>query len=134
MRENGLKIGSIIKGENYTDQNQKSINIIKYDTKVLMLFISMYCVRCIDLLPYLKDVSNIEGTSVVLYSTGSFDDHKSMEEYFGWDFPVIAINSEEMNKDFGVHLHPFCMLVDVHHAVINKGPVFNYDDVLRMTV
>ncbi|WP_186380997.1 peroxiredoxin [Paenibacillus xylanexedens] len=96
-------------------------------------FITLHCVYCIDLIPYLNEIKQrYLDVDIVLLSSGSQEDHKEMVEYFHWDFPVIEMEKLEMHKHFDVTMHPYMIIVDADRIIHSSTVVYTAEDVLRM--
>ncbi|MEY9093273.1 TlpA family protein disulfide reductase [Paenibacillus sp. RC84] len=95
----------------------------------VLLFASVYCTHCIDLLPHLQAIAeNHPSFSIRLFTTGDEEDHRSMQEYFSWNFPVSTMDQSDMEAYFEVTALPFMMLVDESDSVAAKGVIYNADD------
>ncbi|WP_340012221.1 hypothetical protein MHI32_09525 [Paenibacillus sp. FSL H7-0690] len=123
--ENGPNIGGKIIDKSYFDQNGNEI-IIKNNT--ILFFISIYCVRCIQIMPFIKKISNSKKVDFVLFSNGSHEDHKEMISRFKWKFPIIAIDDEHLERDFFIKTHPFFLIVDNFQTVYKKGTINNLEE------
>ncbi|MFE6799870.1 TlpA family protein disulfide reductase [Paenibacillus chitinolyticus] len=99
------------------------------DTIRVLLFASVYCTHCIDLLPHLQTIAENHPTfSFGLFTTGDEEDHRSMKEYFGWEFPVNTMDQSDMEAYFQVTTLPFMMLIDKSDIIAAKGVIYNADD------
>lgn len=95
----------------------------------VLLFTSVHCVHCIDLLPHIQTmIENYPSFSFHLFSTGDEEDHRSMSEYFGWNFGVYSMDQSDMEACFEVTFLPFMMLLNQTGAVAAKGVIYNADD------
>jgi thiol-disulfide isomerase/thioredoxin len=93
------------------------------------MFISMHCTFCIDLLPHIASMMQEHPSlSFRLFSTGDEEDHQSMTEYFGWDFPIVHMDQSDMEAYLSVTYLPFMILTDDKGTVASKGVVYNDAD------
>ncbi|MEK5640210.1 hypothetical protein BK138_28360 [Paenibacillus rhizosphaerae] len=99
------------------------------ETTKVLLFVSMHCTHCIDLLPHIDAMTQRNPSfSFQLISTGDEEDNRSMVEYFGWEFPVCSLDQGDMEAYFAVTYLPFMILVDESGKVTAKGVVYNADE------
>ncbi|MEC0231973.1 MULTISPECIES: TlpA family protein disulfide reductase [Paenibacillus] len=102
---------------------------VEADAVNVLLFTSMHCVHCIDLLPHIQTMAeNYPDFSFRLFSTGDEEDHRSMSEYFKWEFPVYSMDQSDMEAYFAITFMPFMMLADRAKTVVAKGVIYNADD------
>lgn len=129
--ENGSNIGELIINKECCDQNGKLFNLHSIKGKKILLFISMHCVRCMELLPEMNSI-RLPNTSIVIFSTGTQEDHEELDEFFQSKFKIVSLTPEQMEKDFLVRTHPFCIVIDDQQQVCNKGTPYNSMDVLEL--
>lgn len=99
----------------------------------VVLFGSMHCVHCIDLLPHIEQMTKkYTNCSFALFSTGDEEDHKSMIDYFRWEFPVYSLDQSDMEAYYSVTYLPFMILTDESGKVIAKGVVYNFEEFDRI--
>ncbi|CAM4449569.1 thiol-disulfide isomerase/thioredoxin [Paenibacillus endophyticus] len=118
-RDTGITVGTQL------PQHELTIPVFQTEGKTALLFISLHCMHCVDLLPYIKKIQNNYPFTFFLYSNGDKDDHAEMVEYFGWDFSVITASVEKMETIFHVAALPFGILCDENKRVIEKSVVYN---------
>lgn len=107
----------------------KSVSKEEQVVAQVLLFVSMHCAHCIDLLPHLSDmVSQHPDFSFQLFSTGDKEDNQSMIEYFGWEFPVHTLDQSDMEAYLSVTYLPYMLLIDDSDKVIAKGVIYNAED------
>lgn len=128
---NGLNLGEFIMNKEYNDQNDQLFNIYNLKGKKALIFVSMHCVRCIELLPEIRSV-RLPNTSVIIFSTGNQEDHEQLDDFFQRKMKIVSLTSEQMERDFSVTTHPFCIVVDEHQQVCNKGTVYTGKDLLEL--
>ncbi|MFS0838078.1 TlpA family protein disulfide reductase [Paenibacillus sp. 1P03SA] len=129
LSDTGLPLGSSL--PELPDYLKESIGAAWNQTGTIrvLLFASVYCTHCIDLLPHLQKIAETYPTfSIRLFTTGDEEDHRSMREFFGWDFPVSTMDQSDMEAYFEVTALPFMLLVDESDLVAAKGVVYNADD------
>lgn len=98
-------------------------------TTSALLFISMHCMHCIDLLPSIERMKkNHPKVSFCLYSTGDEVDNQSMIDYFEWNFPVYSLDTSGMEDFFKVTYLPFVVIADNRGSVMAKGVIYNDQD------
>ncbi|MVO98601.1 TlpA family protein disulfide reductase [Paenibacillus lutrae] len=127
--DSGLPLGAAVPALPEHIQAGAGYTYIQPDTIHLLLYTSVHCVHCIDLLPHLNKIAeNYPSFSIQLFSTGDEGDHQSMSDYFGWDFPIYSMDQSDMNAYFEVTFLPFMILVDQTGTVAAKGVIYNADD------
>jgi len=94
----------------------------------LLVFISVYCEHCIDLLPHLNTIRENHPIQLSLFSTGDDDDHNEMAEYFNWSFPIFHMELQEMEHYFGIKKLPAVVIVNEHGVILHKGIVYHASD------
>ncbi|MNW58557.1 hypothetical protein D3C74_364310 [compost metagenome] len=129
--DDGLNLGELITNKEYSDQNDQLFNLYKYKGKKTLIFVSMHCVRCIELLPEIR-TARLPHTSVIIFSTGNQEDCEQLDEFFQRKVKIVSITSEQMEEDFSVATHPFCIVVDECQQVCNKGTVYTGKDLLEL--
>ncbi|MDQ0089833.1 CheY-like chemotaxis protein [Paenibacillus anaericanus] len=129
--DNGLNLGELITNKEYSDQNDQLINLYKHKGKKVLIFVSMHCVRCIELLPEIRTV-RLPNTSVIIFSTGNQEDHEQLDDFFQRKMKIVSLTSVQMEQDFSVTTHPFFIVVDEHQQVCNKGTVYTGKDLLEL--
>lgn len=131
IRNIGLDIGSQFpkfRFNNFDKQvfeTGKNVNVIAY------IFISLYCSMCIDLLPHLNDIKKAGNFDLILLSNGDYEDHIEMVEYFNWNFPVLKVETREMDELFKVNDLPFMIFVK-DNIVFDKAPIYNIEDFIYL--
>lgn len=122
----GIDLYNSIPQISFLDFNKKEF-IFKEDNYIL-IFISNYCIHCIDLLPELSKIeAKYTSYQIVLFSTGDNQENNDIDEYFKWQFPIISLSEEEMEKYFKVTILPFCIIL-IRNVVNQKGVIYNFKD------
>ncbi|OMD16935.1 hypothetical protein BSK66_09080 [Paenibacillus odorifer] len=99
----------------------------------LIFFISVDCARCIELLPFISLISqNYNDYHLYIFSTGDEEINKEIRDYFEWKFPVITLSSKEMDDVYKVKIHPFVIISNNTGKVVNKGVVYNSNDMMML--
>ncbi|WP_201716132.1 TlpA family protein disulfide reductase [Rossellomorea arthrocnemi] len=127
--ETGLEIGDDIPNLKFFDFNREQVI---FKGNCIFVFVSNYCAHCIDLLPELQGISDAGNSKLILFSTGDISDNEEMHKYFNWNFQVVQLNEDEMEKYFGVVTLPFCMIIN-KNQVVKKGVIYNMDDYKYMS-
>ncbi|MBB6672907.1 hypothetical protein [Cohnella nanjingensis] len=90
--------------------------------RTALVFASMHCLDCIDLLPHLASAARaMPEYSFRLFTTGDEADNREMADYFGWTFPVIALAQEEMGRRYAISALPYAILTDDEGRVAAAG-------------
>ncbi|TPH12475.1 alkyl hydroperoxide reductase [Brevibacillus laterosporus] len=97
-----------------------------------LVFVSVFCSYCIDLLPHLRSISQRQNMQLYLFSDGEIEDHAEMVDYFEWEFPVIQLKHNEMNEIFEVTYHPFLLFADSKGVIVSKGDIYNAVDIHKI--
>lgn len=109
-----------------------TVNLHGGERDKALIFASLYCLTCVDLLPSLKEISKKYPFDFILFSNGTLDDHKEMVEYFAWDFPVIELDETHMGKLFNVPTTPSLLLLKSDGSVIEQFPLKKKEDIERI--
>lgn len=107
--------------------NNAAYNFKSIKNMTAIFFTSVYCVRCIDLLPHINKIKKKHHLDIVLFSTGEHDDHEEMIDYFNWDFPVISLDQNEMIELFNLKGTPFCFLVN-ENGILRSEFIYDEND------
>lgn len=95
----------------YIDHNNKTIRLDKIKSKKVLIFVSIYCIRCIQLLPNLNAILDIPNIHPIIFSNGNQEENIEMSELFSKQVPIISLSEQEMIDDFGMKLHPSYMII-----------------------
>ncbi|MNW57525.1 hypothetical protein D3C74_353390 [compost metagenome] len=95
------------------------------------MFVSMHCVRCIELLPQIRDL-RLPNTGIVIFSTGDQEDHKELDDFLQKKWSIVSLSSEQMEEEFEVKTHPFCIVADATGRILNRGNVYSGEDVSNL--
>ncbi|AKF95753.1 redoxin domain-containing protein [Brevibacillus laterosporus] len=128
VRDTGLEIGTPIPHIHFTNWDSSQLELKFLPKGVALVFVSVFCSYCIDLLPHLRSISQSQDMQLYLFSDGEIEDHAEMVDYFEWDFPVIQLKHQEMNEIFKVSYHPFLLLTDSKGVIISKGDIYRAED------
>lgn len=127
--DSGPQIGAIlsdIPSYSRVIEAQKNLDGVTIN---VVLFVSMHCVHCIDLLPCINTMkSNHPSYSFSLFSTGDEEDNQSMIDYFEWEFPVYSFDLSDMEDDYQVTYLPYVVLTDNQGQVIGKGVIYSAEE------
>ncbi|WP_025675855.1 TlpA family protein disulfide reductase [Paenibacillus polymyxa] len=121
----GLPVGSSLPSQEIQAFTGELCQLDELDKPSIMIFISMYCSFCIDLLPHLSQIQQEHSDyQLMLFSTGDDDDHRDMIEYFKWNFPVFHMDQSEMENWFDITQMPFIFVTN-RNKVICKGVAYD---------
>ena len=124
--QSGLELNSSIPSLILEDFNGEYLTLNSYKKPTILIFVSLYCEHCVDLLPYIGLFK--EQYNMVLFSNGDKEDHQEMNEYFQWQFPLISMNINEMKEIFKVEFLPFVNIYNAEGILISKGVVYKESD------
>lgn len=124
--DSGLPCNSVLPITEINDFEQKLITFDKNKIHAL-IFTSVYCVRCIDFLPYIKEMYDKHDLEFILFSDGDLEEIKEMKDYFNWTFPIVKMD-EKISNIFNISFLPFVMFIDESMRIINKGVIYNDSD------
>ncbi|WP_405081975.1 hypothetical protein ACI48J_04985 [Paenibacillus chitinolyticus] len=115
--------------ENLTAYNKENIKICDFKEPVILFFTSLSCVHCIDLLPNLNEISDLDTQAkIILFSDGEIEEIADMRQYFNWEFTVIPYDDAEKQNLFTDLKFPFMAKFDEHKNLITQGTIYNTDD------
>ncbi|MGZ9586637.1 TlpA family protein disulfide reductase [Paenibacillus marinisediminis] len=127
-RETGMAIGTNLSNMSFINYNDTNIQISDYKENTALVFISLHCMQCIDLLPSIQELIDKLKIPFILFSTGDVEDNIEMANYFNWEFPVISINTKQLEEIFKITYLPFLMIIDKNHIIKNKGVVLDKEN------
>lgn len=104
-----------------------AVNIERRQTRYV-LFLSMYCSICMELLPELIRISPEIGKRFVLGITGTPEEIQEIRNHFGFDFPVISLRAKEMEGVYRVYATPFLYAISAEGIILSKGTADVYED------
>lgn len=121
-------LGELVPSKQYQDQNSRLIQIDTIKRLTVMLFFSMHCVRCIELISQIRSI-HLPNTTIVIFSTGDQEDNKEIGCFLQKTWSIVSLSAEQMEEDFKVNTHPFCIVSDEDGRVLNKGNVYQVEDI-----
>lgn len=131
ITENGPELGSFLPGRDYIDQRGNDLNLHSIRERKVLLFISMHCVRCMELVPELQQI-HMPQIRLILFSTGSDEDHNELDEFLQRKWPIISLSSELMEQDFLIRSHPYGLVADDNNQICDKGTIYSSNDLLEL--
>lgn len=129
--ENGQKIGELIPDKAYINQHNTTLNLRAIRKRKILFFISLHCVRCIDLLPEIKKVRE-PNTEILLFSSADQEDLQELAHFFQQKISIVSLSREQAKLDFQVYDYPFCVVADTSHCIYSKGAAYNAVDVMEL--
>ena len=90
--------------------------------QVMVVFSSVHCRACVELLPELKEFSEKHPAEVqvVMISRGTVEENRRLVEGESLDFPVLAWD-DTVARDYRVQGTPFFYVIDGEGMITNKG-------------
>lgn len=133
ITENGPDLGSFLRDKKYIDQSGHILNLHSIPERKVLLFISMHCVRCMELVPEIQQIQLPHvHARLILFSAGSGEDHKELDEFLQRKWPIVSLSPEQMEQDFHIRSHPFGLVVDENQRIFGKGPVYTSTELLEL--
>ncbi|MED1789909.1 alkyl hydroperoxide reductase [Brevibacillus laterosporus] len=132
VRDTGLEIGTTIPQNHFANWDSSQLELNFLPKGAALVFVSVFCSYCIDLLPHLRSISQRQNMQLYLFSDGEIEDHAEMVDYFEWEFPVIQLKHNEMIEIFEVTYHPFLLFADSKGVIVSKGDIYNAVDFHRI--
>lgn len=129
--ENGQNIGELILDKSYTNQHITTLNLRAIQKKKVLFFISLHCVRCIDLLPEIKKVRE-PNTEIIIFYSGNEEDQQELAQFYQQKISIVSLSREQALHDFQVQDYPFCVVADANHYIYSKGAAYNAMDVMEL--
>jgi len=90
-----------------------------------LIFISLYCTFCNDLLPHLKNISEKYDLKVILFTDGNVEENNEMIDYFEWQFSVFTISQDEMIEYFKIKNLPYVLVINQNNQVVSHGNIYD---------
>ncbi|WP_410770612.1 hypothetical protein [Fontibacillus sp. BL9] len=131
ITENGPDLGSFLPDKEYIDQRGNAIHLHSIRETKVLLFISMHCVRCMELVPELQQIT-LSHARLILFSTGSDEDHKELDEFLQRKWPIVSLSPEQMEQDFLIRSHPFGLVADENQQICDKGTVYTSNELKEL--
>ncbi|MBH5320370.1 hypothetical protein I6N90_21490 [Paenibacillus sp. GSMTC-2017] len=90
-----------------------------------ILFISLTCSSCIDLLPKLLTFSNTYTGILLLISSASLEDNNELAHYYDYPFPVITMAENSYKSQFKLDATPSAIILE--HGLMKQR--FTIEDI-----
>lgn len=132
MKMNSVDMPKINQNTTFENWDSSKVDLFKNNRKSVLIFTSLYCVVCVDLLPDLKQLSSEFDANWVLFSNGTLEDHEEMVAYFEWEFPVVRLNPPEMETYFDVKGTPSLIVLESDGTVLVNEIVKTKEDIVRI--
>lgn len=97
--------------------------------ETVVCFISMSCLYCIDLLPYLKDFSTQMNEDFILISNGKKGEIEEIKSYFNFGFLLLSQSLSESTFTYGVTTHPYVFYISQDGLVQSST---SFDDIAEL--
>ncbi|MCC3374575.1 hypothetical protein [Cohnella sp. REN36] len=103
------------------------------DGRTALVFASLHCLDCIDLLPHLAAAARgMPEYTLALFTTGDETDNREMQRYFGWAFPVYSMAQGEMGRRYAISALPCAILTDERGRLAASGAVHDAAELLAL--
>lgn len=112
-----------------TDKN-KHISLKNRRKKTILIFLSTYCIRCINMLSELHKLKLAPKLNVRIFTEGTLKDHQDIKKSYSLKFPFIHISEEDQRKEFQVTVHPYYIIVNEKAEIEFEGEVKEINDIL----
>lgn len=110
------------------------LNINEINSGVILLFTSLYCIHCIDLLPELNEINNVmENSSLILFTDGKAHEIREMVEFFKWNFLVVNYDQDNLKTFFPDIKLPLMIALDENKILLTHGTIYNKTDFILST-
>lgn len=131
IRDQGLALGRFIPNKEYVDQSGRVLSMHSIQGMKVLLFISMHCVRCLELVAELQQIHQ-PSARFLLFSTGNDEDHRELDEFLQRKWPILAVSPEQMERDFLIRTFPFVLVADEHQRICHKGTVYTSRELVEL--
>ncbi|MNP11834.1 hypothetical protein D3C76_1040420 [compost metagenome] len=129
--DHDLNLGELLTTKEYSDQNGQLVQLNTLKGTKILLFVSMHCVRCIELLPQIRDL-RLSNTNIVIFSTGDQENHRELDDFLQKKWSIVSLSPEQMEEEFEVKTHPFCIVADANGRILNRANVYSGEDVSNL--
>ncbi len=118
----GLEVGTETPDFSLPDIEGRMVSLKDFTgKKVMVVFSSVRCPACVELLPELKVFSEKHPeVQLVMISQGTEEENRRLVEGESLDFPVLAWE-DTVARDYRVQGTPFFYVIDGKGVIINKG-------------
>ncbi|GIO86516.1 hypothetical protein J25TS5_34480 [Paenibacillus faecis] len=131
IRDQGPALGSFIPNREYVDRSGRVLSMHSIQGMKVLLFISMHCVRCLELVAELQEIQQ-PSARFLLFSTGNDEDHQELDEFLQRKWPILALSPEQMGSDFLIRTFPFVLVADEHQRICHKGTVYTSRELVEL--
>ncbi|MBC8492771.1 MAG: TlpA family protein disulfide reductase [Chloroflexi bacterium] len=119
----GLEIATEAPDFSLPDIEGRMVSLKDFAGKqVMVVFSSVHCPACVELLPELKEFSEKHPAEVqvVMISRGTGEENRRLVEGESLNFPVLAWD-DTVARDYRVQGTPFFYVIDGEGVITNKG-------------
>lgn len=95
----------------------------------LLLFLSLNCLKCIDLLPYIEKVQEKFTGNITVFTNGTEKENEEIINFFNFNIPFLSIEDDHYQK-YGVFTKPFFYIVNSYGKIIHKDSAEDINQVL----
>jgi|GEM_PF-6762244 len=94
--------------------------------------ISLTCMHCVDLLPYLNNFASSYSGELYLLCNCTSEEMTDLIQYFDYKFKLIQVTEEDIFQNLGIKQTPYAMHLSNQFEVLNESIVYNDDDMRRL--
>ncbi|WP_422657768.1 hypothetical protein ACK8P5_18720 [Paenibacillus sp. EC2-1] len=101
-----------------------------------ILFISLTCSSCIDLLADLAEFDARHEGVLLVVSSGSIEDNEELVQYYDYSFPVLTMEEKEYKARFGLEATPAAIMLEQglvmrQFTIVDIGHLYDESGVRR---
>ncbi|MNO12386.1 hypothetical protein D3C76_19960 [compost metagenome] len=115
----------------YLNEKKRKVKLFNKKKDTVLIFLSTYCVRCLNILPELNKLESIPGTSIIIFSDGDHYDNQDIKKVFSIKFHLISVSETQLEEEIDVTVHPFFALVNKEGEIYYKNELKSIEDITQ---
>ncbi|PQP82762.1 hypothetical protein C0Q44_15320 [Paenibacillus sp. PCH8] len=116
------------------DSLKKLFSAHNYDFKSFQgaIFLSIYCIRCMEIIPYLTSIEDkVIKHEVIIIIDCDNDELEKLKDYFDIKYPIINAEYDFLVSEVQVEKTPSIILWDSNEEVLMKRELSSKEDILK---
>jgi len=93
-----------------------------------IMFLSMYCSICMNLLPELVRISPRIAERFTLCISGTPEEINEIREHFDFKFPVVSLRTKDLEDKYRVLMTPFLYAISAEGMILGTGTSDVYEE------
>jgi len=102
----------------------------EYERARYIVFLSLYCSICMELLPSLQQLEASRTAQIILCTNGTDEENRAIKEHFRFPFPVWSVQDKEMEDVYYIQATPFVYATAEDGSVIGYRSLDEYEELV----